>query len=132
VRGETLYSISKQYNVTVEQIKSWNNLADNSAKLGSNLIVGQNGSTAALNKLPADSKRQRIETTQTQVQSQPQQKNEFDNAIVEEKKVSDTAMTTNIEAANSQPSTPVNNDNSYTQVLSKSQMDAGYFQEQFD
>lgn len=32
---ETLFSLSKEYNVTIEQIKSWNTLTDN------NLIVGQ-------------------------------------------------------------------------------------------
>ncbi|MFT4152417.1 LysM peptidoglycan-binding domain-containing protein [Parafilimonas sp.] len=42
-KGETLYSISKKYNVTVDQLKAWNNLTDNSAKLGTLLIVNESG-----------------------------------------------------------------------------------------
>ncbi|NJN41207.1 MAG: LysM peptidoglycan-binding domain-containing protein [Flammeovirgaceae bacterium] len=36
---ETLYSISKQYNVTVDDIKVWNNLKDNSLSQGQELII---------------------------------------------------------------------------------------------
>ena len=36
---ETLYSISKQYGVTVAEIKEWNNLADNNLKLGQELLI---------------------------------------------------------------------------------------------
>jgi membrane-bound lytic murein transglycosylase D len=39
--GETLYSISKKYGVTVTNIKNWNNLSDNSIKVGENLIVNK-------------------------------------------------------------------------------------------
>jgi len=38
--SQTLYSISKMHSVTVEQIKKWNNLADNSIEIGTDLIVG--------------------------------------------------------------------------------------------
>lgn len=39
--GETLYSLSKAYNVTIEQIKEWNNIsANNQLPLGENIIVG--------------------------------------------------------------------------------------------
>ncbi|HEY2726930.1 MAG TPA: LysM peptidoglycan-binding domain-containing protein, partial [Parafilimonas sp.] len=34
MKGETLYSISKKYSISVEQIKAWNHLADNNAKVG--------------------------------------------------------------------------------------------------
>lgn len=37
---ETLYSLSKQYGVTVDQLKQWNNLPDASIKIGQRLIVG--------------------------------------------------------------------------------------------
>jgi LysM repeat protein len=53
-KGETLFSISKQYNTTVEQIKKWNNLADNNAKIGTALIVGGNAVTAATQKQSAE------------------------------------------------------------------------------
>lgn len=36
---ETLYSISRQYSVTVAQLQQWNNLQENSIKIGQQLIV---------------------------------------------------------------------------------------------
>jgi membrane-bound lytic murein transglycosylase D len=39
--GETLYSISKKYGVSTDQVKSWNKLSDNNVKLGSSLIVSK-------------------------------------------------------------------------------------------
>jgi LysM repeat protein len=36
---ETLYSISKLYDVTVEEIKAWNNLKENSVAVGQELII---------------------------------------------------------------------------------------------
>jgi LysM repeat protein len=38
--GETLYSISRQHNVTVGQIRSWNNLTSNTISTGQRLWVG--------------------------------------------------------------------------------------------
>ena len=38
-RGETLYRISKKYKVTIEDIRSWNNLADNNLKVGQDLVI---------------------------------------------------------------------------------------------
>jgi len=38
--GQTLYAISRMYEVKVEQIKKWNNLKDNTIKAGETLIVG--------------------------------------------------------------------------------------------
>ena len=38
-KGETLYGLSKQYGITVDEIKSWNNLADNTIHIGQQLIV---------------------------------------------------------------------------------------------
>lgn len=37
---EGLYSISKQYNVTIDQVKQWNNLPGNDISIGEELIVG--------------------------------------------------------------------------------------------
>ncbi|MCX2745806.1 LysM peptidoglycan-binding domain-containing protein [Mangrovivirga sp. M17] len=37
--GETLYSISKKYNVEVEDLVKWNNLPDNSVSIGQVLVV---------------------------------------------------------------------------------------------
>jgi flagellum-specific peptidoglycan hydrolase FlgJ len=38
-KGDTLYSISKKYNMTVEELKKKNNLSDNSISIGQSLIV---------------------------------------------------------------------------------------------
>ena len=40
---EGLYGISKKYNVSIADIKKWNNLSGDGLTLGSNLIVGYNG-----------------------------------------------------------------------------------------
>lgn len=85
VKGETLYSISKQYNVSVDQIKSWNRLTDNSAKLGSILIVG-NSTTAETSKPATEVKRQRVETaapSTTQLVVEPAQKKVTENKVSE-------------------------------------------------
>lgn len=39
-QGQTLYSISKMYGVTVDELRKWNDLSDNNIKIGSLLIVG--------------------------------------------------------------------------------------------
>lgn len=38
-KGETLYRISKQYGVSVQEIKDWNSLADNTIHVGQKLMV---------------------------------------------------------------------------------------------
>ncbi len=58
-KGETLYSISKKYNITVEQIKKWNHLSDDNAKVGTLLIINENGT----NKFTATSSPQQTTTT---------------------------------------------------------------------
>jgi LysM repeat protein len=40
VKGESLYGIGKQYHVTQEQLKQWNNLKDANVKIGQLLVVG--------------------------------------------------------------------------------------------
>ncbi len=39
--GETLYRVSKIYNITVEKIKQLNNLADNTISVGQNLVISK-------------------------------------------------------------------------------------------
>ncbi|MBA4058258.1 MAG: muramidase-2 precursor, partial [Marivirga sp.] len=36
---ETMFSISQAYNVTIEEIKRWNNLTDNSLSIGQEIII---------------------------------------------------------------------------------------------
>ncbi len=38
---EGLYAISKKYNVTVEELKEWNNLSSNDLRVGQNLIISK-------------------------------------------------------------------------------------------
>ena len=40
-KGDTLYRLSKQYGVTVDRLKAWNNLADNTILVGQQLVVSQ-------------------------------------------------------------------------------------------
>ncbi len=40
-KGETLYRLSKQYGVTVDDLKAWNNLLDNTIHVGQDLTVSQ-------------------------------------------------------------------------------------------
>ncbi|TBX65341.1 LysM peptidoglycan-binding domain-containing protein [Flavobacterium silvisoli] len=39
VKGDTLYSISKRFNITVEELKKKNNMTDNTLSLGQSIIV---------------------------------------------------------------------------------------------
>ncbi|NMH26717.1 glucosaminidase domain-containing protein [Flavobacterium silvaticum] len=39
IAGDTLYSISKRFNITVDQLKSMNNLQDNALSIGQNLRI---------------------------------------------------------------------------------------------
>jgi LysM repeat protein len=48
-KGETLFSISKKYNVTVPQVKEWNNLTSNNLKLGQELIIQKTSIQIPLN-----------------------------------------------------------------------------------
>lgn len=38
-KGDTLYNLSKRFNVTIEQIKTWNGLAEEGIKIGQKLIL---------------------------------------------------------------------------------------------
>ena len=40
-KGETLYGLSKQYGVTVDDLKAWNNLVDNTIHVGQEIVVSQ-------------------------------------------------------------------------------------------
>lgn len=37
--GETLFSISRQYGITMDELKQWNNLSDNGLALGQELVI---------------------------------------------------------------------------------------------
>jgi len=48
---ETLYSLSRQYNVSIDQLKKWNSLNNNEISIGKELIVGFEGSTSDTEKI---------------------------------------------------------------------------------
>jgi LysM repeat protein len=125
-QGETLYSISKQYNVPMEQLKAWNNLTDYNIKLGTSLIIGNNaGGDVSINQ----TKKQRAEAadqTQNNISTQQQEPK------------NDMAIETNDQAANNNLNVQtedqtVNNqgyqNNQPIPVLS--QNGEGYFADQF-
>lgn len=40
-KGDTLYGLSKQYGVTVDDLKAWNSLVDNTIHVGQEIVVSQ-------------------------------------------------------------------------------------------
>jgi len=40
-KGETLYRLSKEYGVSVDDLKAWNNLLDNTIHVGQQLVVSK-------------------------------------------------------------------------------------------
>lgn len=48
---ETLFSISRMYSVSIDDIKTWNNLKDNSLSVGQDILI-KKGSSAAANATP--------------------------------------------------------------------------------
>ncbi len=82
--GQTLYAISKKYNVSVEKIKKWNNLESNELKLGSYIIVGEKNTIVAE---PKEEKTPVNETSNTAVGASNNQ--EINAAKKESKKTVD-------------------------------------------
>ena len=69
-QGETLYSISKVYEVTIDQLRSWNNLSGNQLSIGQRLNV----SAPLRPDSPVDSTQQ-TENSSTQTPINPQNTN---------------------------------------------------------
>ncbi len=67
--GETMFSISRQYNVTVDQIKSWNNMSDNNLKVGQVITVAQASSTSTTST--PNTYTTKVETKPTEVKQTP-------------------------------------------------------------
>ena len=64
-KGETLFSISKKYNVSMEQLKTWNKLNSNSVMVGTALVVGND---VAKSSIPTTTEpKQKVETPQQTV-----------------------------------------------------------------
>lgn len=52
---ETMYSISRMYGVTVDDIKNWNGLKDNTLSIGQQLVIKKGGATPVTTSTPAAS-----------------------------------------------------------------------------
>jgi LysM repeat protein len=64
-KGETLYKISRDYHVTINQLKQWNNLSGDKVSIGQHLVVGA-GETAAAAQQPQQVAPQPAATTPVQ------------------------------------------------------------------
>lgn len=53
VRGDTVYNISKRYNINQDNLRTWNNLGDNTISVGQVLRVKPNGSVASSPSSPS-------------------------------------------------------------------------------
>jgi LysM repeat protein len=54
---ETMFSISRKYGVSTDEIKQWNNLTDNSLSIGQTLIIRKKGLTTTASPAPVISKK---------------------------------------------------------------------------
>ncbi len=45
---ETLYSLARQYSITVDQLREWNNLESNELRIGQSLYVEKPGATGTV------------------------------------------------------------------------------------
>jgi LysM repeat protein len=61
---ETMYSISRLYGVTVEEIKQWNNLSDNALSIGQQLVIrkGNNSATTGAQPVAASTNKKGVHT----------------------------------------------------------------------
>jgi LysM repeat protein len=86
-QGQTLYSISKIYNVKVDDIKKWNNLTTNDAKVGNMIIVGEKSPVAST---PVQStvvvEKPKTEPENTSIQSQSNDR-KVEKGIIEQAEI---------------------------------------------
>jgi LysM repeat protein len=68
---ETMYSIARQYNITVDQLRAWNGIEGNELKIGQVLHVSQPGQQAATT--PVVTPRENPVVTQTPKEKEPQE-----------------------------------------------------------
>ncbi len=71
LQGETLYSISKKFGVTVDQLKQWNNLSNENIHFGQLLAVSSEGVAMIATKNPDLQKKeeQKADTTNTETKN---------------------------------------------------------------
>lgn len=84
-QGQTLYSISRKYSISIEQLKEWNKLEDNNIKLGQKLIVSPYGSVKVFEIEKASGSKgekvlmKEIEPSSTPVKQTIEVNNQLDN-----------------------------------------------------
>lgn len=113
-KGETLYKISRDYHVTINQLKQWNNLSGDKVSIGQHLVVGA-GETAAAAQQPQQVTPQPAATTPVQQApaSQPEHSNTTTPANTPAPNTASPATTQ--PAQQQQPVTaPVNNNSTTT------------------
>ncbi len=66
-KGETLFSVAHQYGITVDQLKSWNNIQANSLNVGQILMIHTNSEASNAPPLPPTTKFIQGNSDQTQV-----------------------------------------------------------------
>lgn len=69
-KGETMFSISRQYDVTVTDLKEWNNKENFQIDIGDELIVGRQPTTAAVS-IQKESQREQQIAAQTTTTEEP-------------------------------------------------------------
>lgn len=83
--GNTYYSIAKQYGVTIEQIKKWNNITTYSLKPGEVLIVSNPDKVVVLNEPPlTETKPANIATKDTTANAPAQKDSKPKPATIED------------------------------------------------
>lgn len=134
LQGETLFSISKKFGVTVEQLKQWNNLTDDNIHFGQLLAVSDAGKNLVAARY---GQQQKIEAQKTELPKTEAQKTETavnnPNTQMNNAVISDTAN----QAAVKQSSVVVVTKNTQNTILlnasntTTTNKNAGYFAKEF-
>jgi LysM repeat protein len=69
---ETLYSVARQYDITVQQIRDWNNLTIDEVKIGQTLLVAEPGLTKTVETKPEIKTPEVVTVTTPRVETKPQ------------------------------------------------------------
>ncbi len=84
---ETLYKVSREYGVAVDQIKAWNNMKDNNLTVGQQLLVGYYNGAEKPTPAPPATKTPKVVETVKEVVKEPAAAEEKEKPIVEEEVV---------------------------------------------
>jgi len=83
-KGETLYALSRNFRVSVEDLKKWNNFTDNSISEGQKVIVGKKIKTVIVdNSITTDSIRI-MDKSENKMEVDPDLKNDPNIVVVDE------------------------------------------------